>query len=109
MTLGQKLKYLRTMEKFPQWQLAEILNVERSTYAYYEKGKSLPDVYKLYVLARLYELPMEFFVNEKMEMDGAEAFLQAGAGGHGNSRSESALYVRERLPFYKSLLRRAKK
>ena len=30
MTLGQKLKYLRTMEKFPQWQLAEILNVERS-------------------------------------------------------------------------------
>ncbi len=80
-----------------------------STYAYYEKGKSLPDVYKLYVLARLYELPMEFFVNEKMEMDGAEAFLQAGAGGHGNSRSESALYVRERLPFYKSLLRRTKK
>lgn len=78
MTLGQKLKYLRTMEKFPQWQLAEILNVERSTYAYYEKGKSLPDVYKLYVLARLYELPMEFFVNEKMEMDGAEAFFASG-------------------------------
>lgn len=105
MTLNQKLKYLRSMEKLPQNLIAEILRVDRSTYAYYESGKTLPDIYKLYAIARLYDLPMEFFVNENWEMDGAEAFIQAGKEFHGHYNSENSLYVRKHLSFYKRMAR----
>lgn len=34
MTLHEKLRYLRSLEKLPQHMIADILQVERSTYSY---------------------------------------------------------------------------
>ncbi len=72
MTLGEKLKYLRRMENLSQNRLADILHIERSTYAYYESDRTRPDIYKLYAIAQIYGLPMAFFVNENWEMKEAE-------------------------------------
>ena len=40
----EKLRYYRKSNGFTQKQIAEILNVDRSTYAYYESGKSMPSL-----------------------------------------------------------------
>ena len=40
--LSQNLRFLRKAFHFPQWQVALWLNVERSSYTYYETGRTLP-------------------------------------------------------------------
>lgn len=108
-TLNQKLKYLRSLEKIPQSMLAEILQIDRSTYSYYESGKTTPNVYMLYAIARIYDLPMEFFVDDSWEMDGAEEFMKSNARIYGHYRSENALYMQKHLDYYKRLMRRMHK
>ena len=36
MTLGEKLRFYRTAERYTQGTIAEMLGMERSTYTYYE-------------------------------------------------------------------------
>ena len=67
MTLGQKLRYFRMAEHYSQKQVADMLSMERSTYTYYECDKSLPSVYTLFHIARLYGVGMELFVDERIE------------------------------------------
>ena len=45
-------KYREKME-LTQKQLAEVLNIDRSTYSYYETGKSVPPIETLIKLARI--------------------------------------------------------
>ena len=66
-TLGQKLRYFRMTEHYSQKQIADMLSMERSTYTYYECDKSLPSVYTLFHIARLYGVGMELFVDERIE------------------------------------------
>lgn len=49
--LSQNLRFLRKALHFPQWQVALWLNVERSSYTYYETGHTMPP---LLILLKLY-------------------------------------------------------
>lgn len=66
MTLGQKLRFFRKAEGYTQKEISDRLSMERSTYTYYERDKSLPNVYTLFHLARLYGVSMELFVDERV-------------------------------------------
>ena len=47
-SFGRHLRYLRkTNSKFSQQEMADMLNISRSTYTYYETGKSEPGQEKL--------------------------------------------------------------
>ena len=109
MTLHEKLRHLRSLEKLPQHMIADILQVERSTYSYYEKGKTTPSVYALFALSKLYDLPMEFFVDDNWELDGADAFLQSHMQMHGHKNSETARELLKHMDYYKKLMRYKKK
>lgn len=109
MTLNEKLKYLRSLENLPQHMIASILRIERSTYSYYESGKTTPNIYMLYAIAKIYDLPMEFFVDDNWELDGADEFYRTGAKNHGHKNSENARYMQKHLDYYKRLMRRTKK
>lgn len=60
--LSQNLRFLRKALHFPQWQVALWLNVERSSYTYYETGRTLPPLLILLKLAWFFEVSLDGLV-----------------------------------------------
>lgn len=57
--LSQMLKKLRENNGYTQKQIADALNIERSTYTYYETGKTRPDINAIIKLSKLYNISFE--------------------------------------------------
>ena len=76
MTLGQKLRFYRTAEGYSQEAVARLLQVERSTYTYYERDRTLPNVYALFLLSKIFHVTMEKLVDTRFEPVGAAEFLE---------------------------------
>lgn len=63
--LPKILKKLRENCGFTQQQVADTLNIDRSTYAYYETGKTTPDINTIIKLAKIYNVSYaEIFEDE---------------------------------------------
>lgn len=60
--LAKNIKLFRLYNGYTQKQVADILNIERSTYAYYESGKSVPDIETIIKLARLYNISIDLLL-----------------------------------------------
>ena len=76
--LATKLKRYRLQVGFTQKNVAEILNVSRSTYTYYELGKTSPDPATLNRIARLFGLSVEEFFEDEM-FSQADMLYDSGA------------------------------
>lgn len=63
MTFGDRLRKLRKQQDLTQEQVAKNLNIVRSTYAYYETGKTCPDFNTVIRLARLFNVTTDFLLN----------------------------------------------
>lgn len=50
--LGEKMKLIRNYNGYSQRQIAEILKIERSTYASYETGRNRPDIFRFSALQK---------------------------------------------------------
>lgn len=61
--LAKRLKMLRQAAELTQQQLADLLHVERCTYAFYENGKSHPDLGLILRLARIYQLTVDNLID----------------------------------------------
>lgn len=59
--IRKNLKTLRISSRFPQKRIANILKINRATYAYYELGKTLPNIFKFIQLSELYGCSVEDF------------------------------------------------
>lgn len=60
------LKKLRENSGYTQQQVAEVLNIDRSTYAYYETGKTTPDINTIIKLSKIFNVPYtEIFEDEE--------------------------------------------
>lgn len=59
-------KYREKME-LTQKQLAEVLNIDRSTYSYYETGKSVPPIETLIKLARIFNTTVDNLLGYERE------------------------------------------
>lgn len=64
-TLAACLRELRLRAGYSQQNIADLLNVNRSTYTYYEMGKTSPDPSTLYRISKMLGVPMEFFFGEE--------------------------------------------
>lgn len=60
--LSQNLRFLRKALHFSQWQVALWLNVERSSYTYYELGRTMPPLPVLLKLAWFFEVSLDGLV-----------------------------------------------
>lgn len=60
--LGKNLRTYRLMNGFTQNEVADYIGVERSTYTYYETGKTLPDIFTVILLSELYGVRIEEMV-----------------------------------------------
>ena len=56
-SLGEKLRKLRESYNLSQKQVAEALNIDRSTYTYYEKDKTRPSLETLVKISRIFNVP----------------------------------------------------
>lgn len=57
--LGERLRFLREHNGLTQKQVSTYLAIERSTYSYYERGKTLPSIFILKHLCELYDCSFE--------------------------------------------------
>lgn len=66
--LSQRLRLLRKLNDLTQQELADILHVERCTYAFYETGKSRPDLGLLLRIARIYKIKVDALIDPDVEL-----------------------------------------
>ena len=64
-SLAAWLRVLRLRVGYSQQNVADILNVNRSTYTYYETGKTSPDPVTLNRIAKIFNVPLELFFREE--------------------------------------------
>jgi len=78
-SLATKLKRYRLQAGFTQKNVAEVLNVCRSTYTYYELGKTSPDPVTLSRIAKLFNVPVEEFFTDESSSLQANMLYDSGA------------------------------
>lgn len=61
-TLSIRLVYLRKFHGYTQWDVADILNISRSTLSKYEKGLLTPNIETLIKLANLYNVSCDYLL-----------------------------------------------
>lgn len=63
--LNERLRSLRLSMGLTQMQVAEALNIDRSTYTYYETGKTVPDVKTIIKLAKVFNVSYEQILDDE--------------------------------------------
>lgn len=61
---GERLRKHRIRLELTQQTVAEKLNVDRSTYSYYELGRTTPSIGTLYELTRLFGVSADELINK---------------------------------------------
>ncbi len=68
MLICDRLKFARKECKFTQQQVADLLGVDRSTYAYYELGVSNPSIESLIEMSAIFNVDIRWLIGaEKLE------------------------------------------
>lgn len=67
--LGEKIRIFRKKNKFTQQELADILQISRSTLSYYERGEIEPNIYTLLKLSSLMKCSIDDLLSIKTEDD----------------------------------------
>lgn len=74
--IARQLRLLRESNHVNQQQVAQALHISRSSYAYYETGKTRPELENLVRLAWLYDVSLEFILGlEKDQQPGRPLVL----------------------------------
>lgn len=68
MTLGEKLRFLRTKESITQEVLAERLDVSRSAIAKWESDNGTPDIGNLKMISQMFAISIDELINDEYEI-----------------------------------------
>ena len=94
MILQQKLKYLRKQMGLSQLELAEKLQVSRQAVSGWEAGTSKPSTESLKSLGALYNVPLEYLLNEDTtEPNHAELKTEKIPGQGSNIKKRSIVLI----------------
>ena len=86
MTLDKKLARLRKREGLSQAEVSEKLDVSRQAVTKWETGTSRPSIENLQSLSRLYNVPLEYLLDESRdELPGC----REGAGADGTEKRKA--------------------
>lgn len=64
-----KLKVLRELYGFSQFEMAKRLKIERSSYSSYEIGRAMPSLGCLKKIAQIFQVSIDFLLDFKLESD----------------------------------------
>lgn len=93
--LGNKLKVLRNNIGFTQKQIAEQLNVDRSTYSNYERAVTEPDVKTLIKLAKVFGVEVGELLSSGERL--SKVAEPTGMYVYNLSKEEKSFIIRYRL------------
>ncbi|MBP3677703.1 MAG: helix-turn-helix transcriptional regulator, partial [Agathobacter sp.] len=65
MTLGEKIKFLRSKESITQEEFAEKLNVSRSAIAKWETDNGTPDIANLKMISQMFDISIDDLLNDE--------------------------------------------
>lgn len=77
MTFGEKLQFLRKQSGLSQEQLAERLAVSRQAISKWELGSALPDTENVIQLGRLFQVSLDYLLDDAIQAETAEAAAAA--------------------------------
>lgn len=66
MEFKDKIKYLRKKQNYTQQQVADILGIDRSTYSFYEIGKTRPKLEILKALAKIFKVSVDELLDDEV-------------------------------------------
>jgi len=69
MTIGEKIQYIRKDNKLSQEQLAEKLGVSRQAISKWELGDSIPDIEKIALLSKIYNVTTDSIILDTVDLD----------------------------------------
>ena len=64
--LKEKLRFLRKTFNYTQQEIASALNMNRSTYTYYETGKSIPPIRVIVAVAGLFKVSTDYLLIDEI-------------------------------------------
>lgn len=67
MELKDSLRQLREQHNWKQEEIARVLGIKRSTYTYYETGKTEPSLSRLLLLSKIYNVSLDTLVGRDRE------------------------------------------
>lgn len=67
--IGENIKFLRERENWYQRELADRLNISRSTLAKYETGERVPDLHTLIKMADIFDISLDNLVGRPYQME----------------------------------------
>lgn len=74
MKLNDKLKNLRKEHKFNQQNIADALGINRSTYAFYETGRTVPPIETVVALSKIYNISLDYILGSEEEITLAKVY-----------------------------------
>ena len=60
-----RMKQLRKRNNYSQAKLCQKINIKQRTYSGYETGRSIPPLYVLFLLAKLYNVSLDYLTSRK--------------------------------------------
>ena len=76
--LGEVLRYYRDRSNLTQQQVSDLIGINRTTYTYYETGKTEPSIDTLYKLIKIFGITYDDLLpSEKNPRSNKESFLHA--------------------------------
>ncbi len=66
--LNHRLRNLREKHKLTQAQVSEKLGITRSSYSYYESGKTEPSLDSIIILSKLYNITVDDIISERSKL-----------------------------------------
>ena len=73
--LGEKIYSLRKNRKISQEEFAEILNTSRQNISKWERNESKPDIDKLIIIARLFNVSIDYLLSYEINFSNVDIFL----------------------------------
>ena len=67
--LGDKLRVMRRMRELTQKDVADFLHIDRSTYTYYELGKTDPPLDTLVALSNIFEISLDDLLKHQRSLE----------------------------------------
>ncbi len=85
--INERLRELRVKSGYTQFQIAKLLNIDRSTYSYYEIGKTMPDINVLLTLSRIFNIPINEMLADEDFAEGVSDSVSTPSFLHGKKNT----------------------
>ena len=73
--LGDKIYTLRKNKKISQEEFAEVLNTSRQAVSKWERNESKPDIDKLVIIAKIFNVSIDYLLSYEISYSDVEAFI----------------------------------